>query len=236
MQNKLTVFPPLEYNAQGVFFMRRFRFRYGGKRRRKISVIGFAAVLILFLFCGLFLFFEARIGPFMTDFTVLKGRQLMSDFFSQTVNDKLEELDLTYSSLIETKYSASGEIQSLNTDIVNINKLKNAVTLEISEKLADYYEVEIDFPLANALNSEFLSGVGPSVTFNSSITGSVTSDFRSEFESGGVNQTVHRLYIDITGDLIVVTGGSQEPIELTTSVLVGETVIVGDVPGWITNY
>lgn len=171
----------------------------------------------------------------MIDFTVVKGEQLMGDFFSQSVTDKLAEMNLSYDSLVETKYSDTGEIQSVNTNVINVNMLKNAVALDISNQLSEYYEFSVDFPLSNALGSEFFSGMGPTFNFNSYVTGNVKTDFRSEFESGGINQTIHRLYIDITGDLIVLAGGEQEPIQLTTSVLVGETIIVADVPGLYTG-
>lgn len=171
----------------------------------------------------------------MLEFTALKGKQMMSDFFSQTVNQKMEELNLSYNTLVDIQSSNTGEVQSINTDVVTVNRLKNEVTTELVAALEEYYEYEVDIPWGNVTGSEFLSGLGPTLELNSLVTGSVNTEFRSEFESGGLNQTVHRLYIDITGDLIVIVGGEQEPIELTTSVLVGETVIVGNVPSLYTG-
>lgn len=185
---------------------------------------------IILFFSLLFVYFEWKVDPFMMEFTVLKGKQMMSDYFSQTVNNKMAEMNLSYNTLVDIKSSNTGEVQSINTDVVTVNKLKNEVTTELVSVLEDYYEFVVDFPLGNVSGSEFFSGLGPTLELNSLVTGSVTSDFRSEFESGGFNQTVHRLYIDITGNLIVIVGGEQEPITLTTSVLVGETVIVGSVP------
>lgn len=198
-----------------------------GRALRRFFVFLLAVILLV---GGFFTYIELKVDPFMLDFTVLKGRSMMSEIFSTTVNEKIEEMQISYDDLITTNCSQSGEIQSVNTDVVTVNKLKNAITSELSRQLDEYYEYEVDFPLGNATGSEFLSGVGPVIKFNSNVTGSVTSEFRSEFETGGVNQTIHRLYIDITGDLIVIVGGEQEPLKLSTSVLIGETVIVGDVP------
>lgn len=203
--------------------------------RGRFTAIKLAAILLVVCFCGLFLYFELKVDPFMREFTTARCRQLMTDAFDQAVSDKMAELNLTYEDLVCTSYSQSGVIQSVNTNVVTVNNLKSAVTDDISQKLEDYYEFAIDFPLGSATGSEFLSGEGPEITFNSIVTGSVASDFRSEFESGGVNQTIHRLYIDLKGQLIVVVGGEQEPMELETSVLVGETVIVGDVPDLYTG-
>ena len=160
----------------------------------------------------------------------MKGQQMMTELFSDKVSEKLDDMNLTYDKLMNISYSQSGEVQSLNTDVVSINRLKNEVTSELSEVLNDEYEYVAKIPVGSLLNSEFFSGLGWNLEFNNVVTGDVTSDFRSEFETGGVNQTIHRLYIDITGSLLIIAGGEQEPIELTVSVLVGETVLVGGVP------
>lgn len=204
--------------------------RYRKRFRRRFAWLKKLMVLVVALFCGVFIYFEVQIDPFMFEFTVLKGKQMMSDFFCETAQRDMEELGFDYSDLVDMTYSDKGEIQTVNTNVVNVNKLKNTITADLCKQLDEYYEYAVDIPLGNATESEFLSGLGPVITFNSNVTGSVTSEFRSEFESGGVNQTVHRLYIDVTGELVVIVGGTQEPIRLTSSILVGETVIVGGTP------
>ena len=181
-------------------------------------------------FVTLFIYFEHKVDPLMYEFTIVKGEGMMSDLFSSKVNEKMEELDLTYDKLMNITYSESGQVQSLNTNVVEVNNLKNQVTSELAKILDENYEYIVDVPIGSVTGSEFLSGLGFTIELNSIVTGGVTSDFRSEFESTGINQTIHRLYIDITGNLVVIVGGEQEPIDITTSVLVGETVLVGDVP------
>lgn len=160
----------------------------------------------------------------------MKGQQMMTELFSDKVDEKLTEMNLTYDKLMNISYSQSGEVQSLNTDVIAVNKLKNEVTSELSEILNDEYEYILKIPVGSVFDSEFISGLGWEMEFNNIVTGDVKSDFRSEFETGGINQTIHRLYIDIKGSLLIIAGGEQEPIELTVSVLVGETVLVGGVP------
>ncbi len=207
------------------------RLKWGrGNSRKGIAVVRTIAVVLVAFFVFVFFFFESRVSPFMSDYTIMKGKQMMTELFSDKVSEKLDDMNLTYDKLMNISYSQSGEVQSLNTDVVSINRLKNEVTSELSEVLNDEYEYVAKIPVGSLLNSEFFSGLGWNLEFNNVVTGDVTSDFRSEFETGGVNQTIHRLYIDITGSLLIIAGGEQEPIELTVSVLVGETVLVGGVP------
>lgn len=209
-------------------YIRRKRSR--NRRNSRLFVLKLILTAIIGAFVLLFIYFEHKVDPLMYDFTIIKGKSMMSELFSNTVSEKMEELNLTYDKLMNVTYSESGEVRSLSTDIVSVNKLKNQVTADLTQLFQDYYEYAVDVPIGSVTGSEFLSGLGFTVELNSVVTGGVTSEFRSEFESAGVNQTIHRLYIDITGDLVVIVGGEQEPINLTTSVLVGETVLVGEVP------
>ena len=163
-------------------------------------------------------------------FQLRRGQRRKHSAERVSVNEKMKEMNLSYDKLMNITYSQNGEVQSLNTDVITVNKLKNEVTAELSEKLSGEFEYVVELPIGSIINTEFLSGSGKTIEFNNTVTGDVKSEFRSEFETGGVNQTIHRLYIDITGDLLIIGGGEQEPIELTTSVLVGETVLVGNVP------
>ena len=207
------------------------RFNLGISRYRKWVIIGRVSIcIIIIFFIAAFVYFEIKVSPFMSDYTIMKGKQTMTELFSETVNEKMKEMNLSYDKLMNITYSQNGEVQSLNTDVITVNKLKNEVTAELSEKLSGEFEYVVELPIGSIINTEFLSGSGKTIEFNNTVTGDVKSEFRSEFETGGVNQTIHRLYIDITGDLLIIGGGEQEPIELTTSVLVGETVLVGNVP------
>ena len=173
---------------------------------------------------------EREAHEFMEIYSKVKAKQMMSELFGEIVAKKCEELDLNYENLTGISYSDEGVIQAVNTDIVSVNKLKNAVATEIAEVLDNEYEYIVEIPIGSMFDSEFLSGSGVKLAFNNTVTGDVRSDFRSEFDSSGINQTIHKLYIDISGELIVITGGSTEPITYSDSILLGETVIVGTVP------
>ena len=75
-----------------------------------------------------------------------------------------------------------------------------------------------------------MQGRGFLIPLNISVSGNINSDFVSEFEQGGINQTVHKLSVKVSADLTVRLPTGTEKTTVETSVLVGETVIVGEVP------
>lgn len=57
--------------------------------------------------------------------------------------------------------------------------------------------------------------------------------FRTEFESVGINQVRHALYIDITAYAQVILPLESNNVECSSSLMLAENVIVGDVPQFI---
>lgn len=53
---------------------------------------------------------------------------------------------------------------------------------------------------------------------------------RSEFESAGVNQTIHRLYLDVTCNVSILTPYNVIEESISNEIVLIENVIVGLVP------
>ena len=66
--------------------------------------------------------------------------------------------------------------------------------------------------------------------------GSVDSKIDSEFTSVGINQTLHRIYLNLTCSIGILTPFKTVSKEVSSRVLLTETVIVGNVPSTYYNY
>ena len=58
----------------------------------------------------------------------------------------------------------------------------------------------------------------------------VSSRFTADFDSAGINQTRHSIYLEVESDLSVVLPGRTNRFTVTTQVLIAESVLIGDVP------
>ena len=75
-----------------------------------------------------------------------------------------------------------------------------------------------------------LSGRGPGVKIRISSIGSVETDLKSEFLSQGINQTLHRVFLDVKCKVAILTPFEDIEKEITNQVLLIENVIVGNIP------
>ena len=58
---------------------------------------------------------------------------------------------------------------------------------------------------------------------------------RNEFNDAGINQTIHRLWLDITCDLAILTPYKVEETQVTSELILSENIIVGGVPNVYMN-
>ena len=78
--------------------------------------------------------------------------------------------------------------------------------------------------------SSAFAGVGPNINFRIIPVSSVTCGFSSTFESVGINQTKHSIYLNVIADISIVMPSRTENFAVLTEILIGESVIVGTVP------
>ena len=147
----------------------------------------------------------------------------------------LDEMQITPESLETVSVQEGGRLTSLSTNTVQANKLKNMITLRVQEAIQDIRNKRTDVPLGTIIGSDLWGGMGPGIPVCISLSGSVSSDFEEKLESGGINQTVHKLSVRVSADIHVImpAGSGSERVE--TTVLIGETVIVGKTPDGIIN-
>lgn len=82
---------------------------------------------------------------------------------------------------------------------------------------------------------KLLAGKGPGVPIRISSIGNVETDLRSEFKEQGINQTLHRVYLQVECEISILTPYNDITEKITNQVLIAENVIVGKIPNTYYN-
>lgn len=80
-----------------------------------------------------------------------------------------------------------------------------------------------------------LAGRGPGIKIRISSIGDVETDLRSEFTAQGINQTLHRVYLQVKCNVNILTPFDNISRDITNQVLLIENVIVGNIPNTYYN-
>ena len=82
---------------------------------------------------------------------------------------------------------------------------------------------------------KLLAGRGPEIKIRISTIGNVETDLKSEFTSQGINQTLHRVYLQVKCQISILTPFEDITKDITNQVLLAENVIVGNIPNTYYN-
>ena len=91
-------------------------------------------------------------------------------------------------------------------------------------------EQGLDIPIGTFSGMPILVGRGPSVNIKMMPIGSISSSYKSEFTTAGINQTNHKIYVTISSKINVVLPTANQTVETSTQVLICENIIVGKIP------
>lgn len=75
-----------------------------------------------------------------------------------------------------------------------------------------------------------MAGRGPGVKIRISSIGNVKTDLKSEFINKGINQTLHRVYLQVDCEVSILTPFDNITKSISNQILVAENVIVGNIP------
>ena len=123
-----------------------------------------------------------------------------------------------------------GEITTLSTDTVQLNQLRNAVMEQVITQVEDLDTEELGIPLGLLTGWDLLSATGPKLPVRVLSVASASGSYRNDFISAGINQTLHRIFLDVTILVRVLLPGGIVETEVMVPISVAETVIIGQVP------
>lgn len=201
-------------------------------RDKKASINKFRKIILFLLILGIaiIIFFECQIRPIMKGIVENKSSRFATLSINNAITQILNDKNITYNELSIIQRNDSGEITAIEANVNQINKLKSDITLAIQENFDNNNEYKIQIPIGTLLGSEFFVGRGGNITIYISMSGTALTDIKSEFESVGINQTKHSIIVNITASIDITMPSYKNTINITTSMPVAETVIVGEVP------
>ena len=143
---------------------------------------------------------------------------------------KGEIANVDYSQLIMVQKDNQGQVVLMQPNLVRINQLASDTTLAIQASLQSLVNQQFSIPVGQVLGSQLLANYGPRVRVSIYPIGTVRTNVFDRFEEAGINQTRHRLYLDIETQVKVVVPLITSDVTVSTQVPITDTVIVGRVP------
>lgn len=202
--------------------------RPSGPGRRSNWLIGLLVLVLLMVVAAMAI--EKRVAPVLFAWAEAKAVNLATQAIHHAVDEAMAEISSL--ELAEILTDDQGRIQAIKYDTIRINQTSAAVVQKVMHALSDLDSETLAVPLGQFLGSKAMAAFGPKIPLRVIPAGAVTATPISSFVSAGINQTVHRLYLDIHVQMRVVVPLASTVLPVSTRVALIEDVIVGAVPSW----
>ena len=141
----------------------------------------------------------------------------------------------TYDDMFIIEKDSNDKITMIRSNVIVINEIISDVAVKIQEEIDNRGREDIQIALGSFTGFKLLSGRGPGIKIRISSIGNVETDLRSEFTAQGINQTLHRVYLQVKCQVSILTPFEDITREITNQVLLLENVIVGQIPNTYYN-
>lgn len=195
-----------------------------------LPVVGVLALVGLLLHT-----LNGRLRPVLEAEASSQATNLMTQAIAVAVDNCLQKNHLGYGDFVSLEKDGAGKVTSITSNTAANSRFKRQVVEVVARQLDALDSEALGVPLGTLTGQPLLSGIGPHVRVSVDSVGDVTADFSNSFTSAGVNQTLHRICLDIHATVRLFLPGEVLPVSVSSSVCVAETVIVGETPDTYLN-
>lgn len=199
------------------------------KSHKAIKVFVTIFVTIFLIFC----YFHFYVNPQICKANIAKIKSLTIEIENGAIANTLQQND--YDDLLTIKTDLDGNVTLMQVNSQNVNKLNNNILTDIQTHLNSQTKIECLVPLGNFSGVPIFSGIGPNISLNVIPIGNVTTKYNSQFYSVGINQSIHKIYLQIQIEVCILLPAYTQNVAVSNQVLVAESVIVGKIPNTYLN-
>ena len=204
-------------NQIGLINLSRFRKKY------KIIAFFILILTVIFLYCKYLLI----------PVVIRNTESQIKSYATKSINYAIAETmnqGVNYGDLINIVNDNNGNVSFIEANSVRINILSKSMSKVVMQNFLEFIKIPIKIPMGSFFGISILSGMGPKIAFNVSPYGEVLCSFSSNFDSAGINQTYHKLYLTILLKINVVFPFQKLSVVSDSEVLLCETLIIGKIP------
>lgn len=207
------------------------RLRWIRLKRRRCPALLPVLLVALILFGVFWRAVNAQMRPAIETLAISSATNRVSETISNAVSDCVAQHGLTYQDFITVETDETGKVTSLTSNLSASSQLKAQIVSDIVADLDGLQQEEFGIPLGTLTGWIIFSGKGPAVRVQLLSAGDVIVDMCHDFEEAGINQTLHRVLLDVSVTVYLLIPGETLSTTVNNQICVAETVIVGEVPG-----
>ena len=192
-------------------------------------------MLVALLSAVLLLLAERNFKPLVFSLAEARSAAMASQVLSGALAEALGD-GVGYDDLMSVRMDERGQVALLSANTMRMNQLADKAGEAALRRLQRMSSERVSVPLGAALGMTLLAGSGPRIPVSIVPIGSISTDYATEFEACGINQTRHKVYLRVSASIRIVIPTGARTTQVSANMLVAESIIVGAVPESFVGY
>lgn len=202
---------------------------YTKPKKTEFKPIILVIISILLVFILSIFLYDKRIYPAVLQVAESSIKADTIECISKTSMELFDE-EFNYDEMIIIDKDNEGNINMIRANTVKLNYLTSRLSIRCNEELQKMGEVGVEVPLGWMTDNSAFYEFGPDINVKIDPIGNMKVSYESKFESAGINQTRHKIYLNVEARVrMKIPLHSKEQV-VTCQIPVAETIIVGKTP------
>ena len=197
--------------------------------KQKVLKIG----IVLFIAFSIVNLISQAVKPVFETLCKDEARSIATRITNEQATNVMKEYN--YQDLFSIEKDSNGNVAMIKSNVFPVNEIISNIALKIQKEIDNEGRDNVKIALGTFTGIDILSGRGPNVNVRVASIGNVETDLKSEFSAQGINQTLHRVYLQVKCQVSILTPFSNTEEDITNQVLIAENVIVGEIPSTYYN-
>ena len=211
-----------------IYSRKRFKIKKS-KSTGKITII-ILVLIIAFETAGLLL---NRMNPIIEKVSSYEAKKLAT--FVANDQTTIVMQNYNYDSMFTIQKDSDGKVSMIEMNMYRFNIIISDIAYKIQDQMKKPENNIASIPLGSFLGIDLFSGYGPNVKIKVVLLGTVETDLKSEFISKGINQTLHRVYLQVDCPVEILSSYKTMRENVSNQFLLAENVIIGEIPSTYYN-
>ncbi len=193
--------------------------------KHKYKLIFIITFTILF-----FIFMNIKIVATIYKKSNFEISRFATNEINTAITQAINDYGYDYDDYVTVKTTKEGNIIAIYTNSKKITLIHNDIIDKINKRLEEIKNHKIKISLGTLTGIVWLSSRGPNIPVKIAYNASANSEIVSSLKECGINQTLHKIHINVYMDIIAFFPFHSEKVKAESSCMLAESLIIGQVP------
>lgn len=223
------------------------------KKIKKIKPLNLIIIIIILIIIGIiniFKYINDKVIPIFMDYAENEARALAKQVISSAVNDEIVD-QINMDDLFITSKDNQGNIQSVDFNPIEVNKMLSIITNNVQEyllklesgeinnlgidnyfknKKAPQDDIIFEIPSGIVLNNVILSNIGPKIPVKLNMIGDISSNINTNVTEYGINNALVQINVNIEVTEQVILPYFSKKVKVDSDIPVAIKIVQGQIP------